>query len=133
MVFKRSVTLAAWAACILLPVTGHALTVSPSDCDEGGDFIRNAALSRDSGISSRDFLGRLEGDLIAIRAIPKELRWFAQDNDDEQMLRTAAEAVFAAPRDPDDHGREFRAQCRVAVASAASPAGKVSALERPSP
>lgn len=126
---RRTGLLAAWTLGLLLPASAAALTVSASDCDEGGDFIRNAALARDNGISARAFLDRLEGDLIAIRSVPKTLRWFVQDEEDERLLRNAAVSVFTSPRDPDAHGREFRAQCRVAVAQASSGGGRVSALE----
>jgi hypothetical protein len=60
---------------------------SAGECREGGDFIRNAALARDAGAMREFFVGRLEDDLITIRAFPADLRWFAHDSADEAFLR----------------------------------------------
>lgn len=81
------------------------------ECREGGDFIRNAALSRDNGISRDFFMSRLAGDLLVIRSFPPELRWFACNEDDEALLTDAAARVFDAPQSPGRHEIEFVDQC----------------------
>lgn len=91
--------------------TVHAHDLSIDECTEGGDFIRNAALSRDYGMSRTDFIGRMHGDLEAIRAFPPELRWFVQDEADERFLLTHAERVFDEPGAPETHENEFLQAC----------------------
>ena len=81
------------------------------ECREGGDFIRNAALSRDNGISRDFFMSRLADDLLVIRSFPPELRWFARNEDDEALLTDAATRVFDAPQSPRRHEIEFVDQC----------------------
>ena len=56
------------------------------ECLEAGEFIRNAALSRDNGISREYFMSRLSEDLMAIRAFPPQLRWFVRNELDEALL-----------------------------------------------
>jgi hypothetical protein len=87
----------------------HELTAQ--ECTEGSEFILHAAMSRDSGMSRHEFISRLEADLVAIRHFPPELRWFAQDTDDEVLLQGAAEAVFDRPEPPEAHQSAFLAQC----------------------
>ena len=82
-----------------------------AECFEGSDFIANAALSRDAGISSEAFLGRMEDDFVAIQTFPSELRWFVHDDDDEQFLLSAAREVFSHPAAPDTHRRMFLQAC----------------------
>ena len=81
------------------------------ECLEAGEFIRNAALSRDNGISRDFFLGRLEEDLVAIRSFPPQLRWFVRNEIDEALLTGAAERVFDAPQAPRRHEIEFVDEC----------------------
>ena len=98
-----------------------ALTIAPfevcasvptlADCLEASDFIANAALSRDNGMTRDAFIERLNGDFIAIRAFPNELRWFVRDEDDERFLEDAAVHVFDAPSTPAEHRREFLRAC----------------------
>jgi hypothetical protein len=111
----------AFGAMAALPASVEALTVTASECGEGADFIRNAALSRDNGIRAEVFLERLESDLQAIRAYPPAMRWFARDADDEALLRVAATTVFAAPRGADEHHGEFLSNCRALLAGAKPP------------
>jgi hypothetical protein len=115
-------------AAASLPRAAGALTVTPDECREGADFIRNAALSRENGIRADDFLRRLEDDLVAIRSVPSALRWFARDADDEALLRVAALTVFVEPRGPEVHHREFLATCQASVAAAGGQAPRVAAL-----
>ena len=95
----------AWSACCAAQV--H----SPGECSEGGDFIRNAALSRDGGMTRESFVGRLEGDMQTIRAFPPALRWFVHDADDERFLRIEVEAVFDKPETSEGHRAGFMARC----------------------
>jgi len=101
--------LAAIMGGLALPAGAHELTMS--ECLEGSDFIKNAALSRDYGISRDDFLGRMQSDLEAIQAFPPELRWFVQDQDDETLLVGFAQRVFDAPQAPESHQSDFLAAC----------------------
>lgn len=82
-----------------------------SECKEGSDFIKNAALSRENGMTKQQFIDKLLQDMEAIRAFPASLRWFMQDADDEHFLLRAAEDVFDNPRPPDTHRREFFEAC----------------------
>ena len=84
---------------------------SSRECSEGGDFIRNAALSRDGGATREFFVGRLEEDLLIIRAFPPALRWFVHGPDDEVFLRSEVEAVFDAPEPSEHHRTGFLERC----------------------
>ncbi len=109
------------AGCALLAVTllvlcwptdkasGHE--VSRAECTEGSEFIRNAARARDNGLSREAYLAQLRGDLISIRAFPPELRWFAQDEQDEALLYSAASNVFDDPQPPEQHRQAFMERC----------------------
>lgn len=96
---------AGWAAAA--PAQPH----SAAECREGGDFIRNAALARDAGVTREFFVGRLEDDLVAIRAFPPALRWFARDTGDESFLRAEVHEVFDAPAGVDSHRMTFLERC----------------------
>jgi hypothetical protein len=98
-------------ALMLLLSTGAAAQHSPGECREGGDFIRNAALSRDGGATRAFFVGRLEEDFLTIRAFPPSLRWFVHDEDDEVFLRAEVEAVFDAPAPSEQHRAGFLERC----------------------
>ena len=91
------------------PCAAHVPSVQ--ECREGSEFIYHAAQARDAGATRAFFIGKLKGDLMAIRAFPKSLRWFAQDGDDEKLLEGAAEAVFDAPRKAAAHRKAFLARC----------------------
>ena len=84
---------------------------------EGSDFIANAALSRDAGMSSEAFIGRMEEDFVAIQGFPSELRWFVHDSDDEAFLLESAREVFAHPGAAKSHRQTFLQACveRMAV------------------
>ncbi|MEI7446890.1 MAG: hypothetical protein WCK28_18520 [Burkholderiales bacterium] len=130
MRFGSFCAMGALCAAVLLPAPAGALTVTLEECDEGADFIRNAAYSRENGLSAAEFLRRMEDDLVMIRGVPAALRWFVRDDDDEAMLRTAAIAVFAEPRGPHEHHREFLAGCRATVQASADAPPPVAALPR---
>jgi hypothetical protein len=99
------------AVALALPASAAAHPHNAGECREGGDFIRNAALSRDAGYSRAFFLGRLEQDFVAIRAFPPALRWFVLDQDDEKFLRAEVEAVFDAPQSSEEHRASFLQRC----------------------
>ena len=101
-------------ALLLSLLSGGAAAQQPHssrECREGGDFIRNAALSRDTGTTREFFVGRLEEDLLTIRAFPPSLRWFVHNSDDEVFLRSEVEAVFDAPLSSDLHRAGFLERC----------------------
>ena len=98
-------------AALAVPFCASASVPTLSDCFEASDFIANAALSRDNGMTRDAFINRLTGDFAAIRAFPAELRWFVRDEDDERFLEDAAEHVFDTPSTPADHRRAFLQAC----------------------
>jgi len=99
------------ALAVVLPVAAAAHPHSASECREGGDFIRNAALARDAGYTREFFVGRLEEDFVMIRAFPPDLRWFVRDPGDEEFLRSEVEAVFVAPASSEQHRAGFLQRC----------------------
>jgi hypothetical protein len=99
------------AAAAAWSVAAAAQPHSARECREGGDFIRNAALSRDAGATRKFFVGLLEDDLLAIRAYPPALRWFAHDTADEAFLRAEVHAVFDAPAASELHRDAFLERC----------------------
>jgi hypothetical protein len=106
------------AVLVLVAAPCAAHVPSVQECREGSEFILHAAQARDAGITRELFIGRLQDDLVAIRAFPRSLRWFAQDADDEALLTRAAEAVFDAPLRPELHESAFLAQCLKRVEAA---------------
>jgi hypothetical protein len=89
--------------------TAHA--IDPGECSEGGEFIRNAALARDAGVTRQFFVDKLIEDLIVIRAFPPALRWFVQDDFDEQFLSEQVFKVFDAPMKAEEHEASFINDC----------------------
>ena len=88
---SRVAAAAACGACMLNALAaGRPLT----ECLEASDFVGNAALSRDNGVSAQKFIARLQEDFALIQAFPQELRWFVHDSEDEVYLLGAARAVF---------------------------------------
>jgi hypothetical protein len=100
-------------ASVMYAGVGRASHPSLSECFEGSDFIGNAALARDAGMSEQQFIGRMRQDFAIIHAFPQELRWFAHDLDDESFLLDAARDVFDRPALPEDHRRAFLQVCFV--------------------
>lgn len=105
------------AGSLLCPVLSAAHELTQAECREARDFIRNAALSRDAGMSREAFMTRFDADLALIRFYPPDLRWFVQDTADEALLRTATEDVFDTPREPEAHGAAFLDACDGVIAS----------------
>ena len=109
--FYRLVLNGVIAVASMAPLVAAASVPTLGDCLEASDFIVNAALSRDNGMTRQAFIDRLNGDFVAIRAFPSELRWFVRDEDDERFLENAAEHVFDAPSAPAVHRRDFLQAC----------------------
>lgn len=99
------------AALAVFAAGAFARPHSASECREGGDFIRNAALARDAGASREFFIGKLEDDFVAVRAFPPELRWFVHNAADEDFLRAEVYAVFDDPHASERHRDAFLERC----------------------
>lgn len=100
------------AVCALLGAhCAAAGRPSLTECFEGSDFIADAALSRDAGMSAEAFLERMRLDFVAIRSVPNELRWFVHDADDEAFLLSAAREVFVHPGPAETHRQVFLRAC----------------------
>jgi hypothetical protein len=108
-------------ALLPVPLIAAAQPHSARECREGGDFIRNAALARDSGYTREFFVNRLEEDFIMIRAFPPDLRWFVRDPGDEEFLRNEVEAVFGTPMSGDQHRAGFLQRCALRAGRERSP------------
>jgi hypothetical protein len=104
-----------WLVAIVLIAAfvpnASAHPVSVQECSEGGEFIGNAARSRDAGMTREAFLERFEHDVVMLEALPSEYRWFIQDEADAQYLREAIQEVFDAPKAPITHEMEFISRC----------------------
>jgi len=85
--------------------------LSLTECSEGGEFIRNAALARDNGVTREFFLVKLEEDLSLIQSFPPHLRWFVQDSGDEKLLTDAVVNVFDVPLKAEQHEASFIGAC----------------------
>jgi hypothetical protein len=107
--------LASCVCALTLMVTGiapaNAHKISRSECVEGGEFIRNAALSRDAGMSRDSFITKMAEDLALIQSFPPALRWFVQDASDEELLTGAVVRVFDEPVMPEQHEERFISEC----------------------
>jgi len=99
------------AVCLGCPQLASAHALSKQECSEGTDFIRNAALSRDSGMSEISFMEIFNNDLAMLKSIPASLRWFVQDDDDAEFLRAALHEVFRKPTAPERHAELFGEVC----------------------
>lgn len=108
---RNIVRVAAAVTALAASLGAGASSLSVAECFEGSDFIANAALARENGMSRSAFMGRLEEDLELIQAYPPQLRWFAKDTEDEQFLTDWARQVFDAPETPERHRARFLAAC----------------------
>lgn len=115
MTLAQQLVLAAASGALSCAAAAHDLTLA--ECAEGGDFIMHAAMSRENGMTREAFLERMESDIRLIQAFPPHLRWFVQDEDDEELLTSAARLVFDSPREPESHQSEFVAACAARVSS----------------
>jgi hypothetical protein len=99
---------------LLLSSSAQAHQPTLNECLEGAEFIGNAALLRDSGRPEGErevFVGRAIAELEMIQQFPPELRWFAQDEEDEKFLLDEIVRVWDQPQDPQDHYRQFFDRC----------------------
>ena len=99
---------------LALNLSGHvagAHELSVQECREGADYIRNAALSRDNGMSESSFMDIFDNDMALISRVPPSLRWFVQDKEDEHFLRSALNEVFRRPQPPQQHAESFAEAC----------------------
>jgi hypothetical protein len=99
------VLISMWA----IQARAHPLTLV--ECNEGGEFIRNAALARDNGMSREIFVDKLTEDLVMIQSFPPQLRWFVQDSGDEKLLSDAVFKVFDEPMTAEQHESSFIGAC----------------------
>ena len=100
---------AALGISVALDAAAHPL--SRQECSEGSDFIKNAALSRENGMDGGTFLTRTIEDLSLIKSFPPSMRWFVQDQNDEDYLLKAVAEVFSSPREPQLHQSSFFGEC----------------------
>lgn len=103
--------MAAVACAGFLSAAPCASPLTIGECVEGSEFIGNAALARENGMSREAFLARLEEDFQLIKAYPPELRWFAKDEEDEAFLYEWAREVFDQPMPAEKHRARFLAAC----------------------
>jgi hypothetical protein len=108
---SQRLALAFFFCCAICATPGIAGRPTMEECLEGSDFIRNAALSRDAGVSADTFLDRMSEDFLVIRAFPAELRWFVHDAGDEMFLAKEARFVFEQPSSPGDQSAHFLRVC----------------------
>ena len=107
---RRIAAVIAVTGCALA-LPSHASQPSLTECLEASDFVGNAALSRDNGVSAETFITRMRQDFTLIHAFPQELRWFVHDPDDEVYLLGAARVVFEHPVAAEEHRRTFLESC----------------------
>lgn len=106
-----------WTGCIalvalaVLPAVCAARAPSVKECVEASDFIRNAALARDGGMSEPHFLARMQEDIAVLQSLPPQLRWFVQDEEDAEFLLSAATDVFRSPKEAQAHQADFLRAC----------------------
>lgn len=97
---------------VSIPAVAHQLTLE--ECEEGAEFIGNAAILRDSGKpegSEEAFVSRAVEDIDAIKQFPPEFRWFVQDDEDADYLLSEILRVFREPQDPTRHYQDFFNRC----------------------
>ena len=86
-------------------------SVAARECREAADFIRNAAASRDAGMSRTAIVQRLHDDFEVVRAFPPALRWFVHNENDEAFLAHEVGVVFDAPSAGEQHRAVFLERC----------------------
>lgn len=96
----------------LMPRLCAAHQLSKLECNEGSDFIKNAALARDGGMQEARFLDQIRDDIEVIKGLPRELRWFVQDEEDAEFLLRAATEVFRDPKEASVHQSDFLKACQ---------------------
>jgi hypothetical protein len=96
---------------LALDARAAAIEVDADECREAAQFIGNAALSRQNGMSRESFVGRLDDDLMLLSSMPPERRWFVHGDAEASYLRAAVLDVFDAPRAPREHAQGFLVNC----------------------
>ena len=81
---------------------------TPAECREGGEFIRNATISRNNGLPRETFFNHRIADLSMIRGLPEDLRWFERD---EALLLRHAERVYDFRLAPKENEAAFIGDC----------------------
>src|SRR4051812_43129010 len=92
--FRQWIVTACASALLGIAIDAAAHPLSREECSEGSDFIKNAALSRENGMDGGTFLSRTIEDLSLIKSFPPSMRWFVQDESDEDYLLKAVADVF---------------------------------------
>ena len=100
-----------------IQVMAHQLTLA--ECNVGGEFIHNAALARDNGVTREFFVNKFAEDLIMIKSFPPQLRWFVEDSGDEKLLSDAVFKVFDEPMKAEQHEASFVSACTQTAGSVA--------------
>jgi len=108
---RRQFLLASGALLLASAMPVIASMHTSAECSEGGEFIRNAAISRDNGLPKDAFLNHLIADLSMIRTMPEGIRWFARDEADELLLIRHAERVYDHRMSAKHNEEEFLAAC----------------------
>lgn len=98
-------------AFTFFPAYCAAHEFSVQECVEGSNFIKNAALARDRGISEASFINKIRDDIEVIQGFPPQLRWFVQDDGDAAFLIDATAAVFQDPKTARMHQADFFVSC----------------------
>lgn len=83
-----------------------------AQCRQAAQFVLQAAMARDAGMSPALFLATLERDLDTLLARPLHQRWFVRSPVEAGLIRFAAVAVFNRPASAAQHGRQFQLICR---------------------
>lgn len=102
------------AGLALCSTLAHSHQITVEECQEGAEFISNAALLRDSGRpegTEEAFVSRAIEELEMIQAFPPELRWFAQDQEDAEFLIKEILEVWRDPQEPTGHYQSFLNRC----------------------
>lgn len=113
---KRSMLASSLGLAIAMALAGGnaaagSIEVDADECHQAAQFIGNAALSRQNGMSKERFVGRLDDDLMVLSSMPPERRWFVHGDAEARFLRDAVLDVFDTPRAPRDHAEGFLTNC----------------------
>lgn len=81
------------------------------ECQEGSDFIKNAALSRDNGYTQKKIVGRFDEDVMVLSGMDPEKRWFVRSPEAIKFLRQALTDVFTQKGKARDQAAAFLKSC----------------------
>lgn len=108
------------AALTLWPArSAHAHGRSDHECTEAAEMIGHFADARDAhsldeskGVGKEEALSQYDAGWEVVKTFPPELRWFLEDDDDNNLLRAGVEKVFDHPElTPEMLNTEFKAGC----------------------